>query len=58
MNMDNEEDDFSLNISKYCLKISKIWLAKIPKEKRVMRAPTVFGEPHVIKYLRLNSEVI
>ena len=58
MNMDNVEDDFSLNISKYCLKISKTWLAKIPKEKRGMRVPTVFGEPNVIKYLRLNSEVI
>lgn len=58
MNMDNVEDDFSLNISKYCLKISKTWLAKIPKEKLGVRCPTIFGEPHVIKCLRLNSEVV
>lgn len=58
MNMDNVEDDFSVNISKYCLKISKIWLSKIPREKKGLRVPTMFGEPHVIKYLRLNSEAI
>lgn len=57
MNMDNVEDDFSVNISKYCLKISKIWLSKIPRDKKGVRVPTMFGEPHVIKYLRLNSEV-
>lgn len=36
------------------ISISSDWLSKLPEEKRYHRSPSVFGEPHVIKSLRLS----
>ena len=53
---------FSSSLSAACLKVSEEWLKKITPESRYqsvddeildLRPPTIFGEPHVIKYLRL-----
>ena len=58
MNMDNNDDKFTADISKYCYTLSKQWLSKLVESKRDGRVPTMFGEPHVVKYLRLmNMEV-
>lgn len=59
MNLDNVDDEFTPEIAKSCYQISKQWLSKLSSREREHRSPTIFGEPHVIKYLRLlNSEVI
>ena len=56
MNMDNVDDEFTADISRCCYNLSKQWLSKIPHEHNKSRAPTLFGEPHVIKYLRNNAD--
>ena len=53
MNMDNVDDTFTAQISSKCYDISKQWLSKLPNSKKDHRAPTMFGEPHIIKHLRL-----
>lgn len=51
--------ELSPEICKECYKISKQWLAKVPDYKKVDRSPSMFGELHVLKYLRLlKSEVM
>lgn len=57
MNLDNIDDIFTLEASKLCLKISTNWVARFPLDTRKHRNPTIFGEPHVIKYLRLADSV-
>ena len=53
MNLDNIEDEITKEVCEFCLSISKDWVKKMPKEKADHRPPTIFGEPHVIKALRL-----
>ncbi len=55
LGMDNIDDEFNALISRRCLEISQIWLRKLPSEDKGNRSPTMFGEPHVLKYLRLNQ---
>ena len=61
---DNTDDVFTSQAAARCYDISKKWVAKIPyqtiianngDEFRYRRSPTIFGEPHVIKSLRLQS---
>lgn len=53
LNTDNTDDIFT-GISSYtCYQISKMWVNKLPNDEK--RPPTVFGEPHVIKSLRLQQ---
>lgn len=42
---------FTLQVAETCYEVSKKWLQKMPSADR--RPPTMFGEPHVIKSLRL-----
>lgn len=58
MNLDNVDDNWTPEAAQYAYKISKIWIAKLASTSREHRAPTMFGEPHVIKYLRLNSSEV
>ena len=61
MNMDNVYDDFSDAIYVSLHKISKAALGAASAKRRNTespakdRLPTMFGEPHVIKYLRLHE---
>lgn len=55
MNLDNFTDTWTKEISQSCLSISKAWVSKLPADKVDNRPPTIFGEPHVIKSLRLLS---
>lgn len=48
LNEDNIDDEFLPEAQRACYNISKAWVNKI-----AFRPPTMFGEPHVIKYLRL-----
>lgn len=54
---------FNTNLSLACLAASKRWVAKLQIENRKVdvggtiidtRPPTIFGEPHVIKILRID----
>ena len=47
-------DAFSADIQSTCLQISQEWLSKLPA-KYGSRPAALFGEPHVIKSLRLAS---
>lgn len=61
LNIDIDYGDFSALLSLNCYRISKEWLRKLPQTESQMlddsnidtRPPTIFGEPHVVKYLRL-----
>lgn len=53
---------FSPSLSSACYQVSQEWLKKVTPDSRYLRTedetldlrpPTIFGEPHVIKYLRL-----
>ena len=55
LNVDNIDDVFTLEACKGCLFISKQWISKLDTKLLDHRPPTMFGEPHVLKYIRLNS---
>lgn len=57
MGTDNLDDDYDLDSAVACLKISSDWLKKLIVSKdESRRPPTMFGEPHVLKSLRLMQE--
>ena len=47
-------DTFGADLQPACLEVSKEWLSKLPA-KYGSRPATLFGEPHVIKSLRLAA---
>lgn len=51
MNLDNINDILTEQSEAYCYKVSVDWIRKLPTNQK--RPPTIFGEPHVIKSLRL-----
>lgn len=53
LGLDNPNDDYTEEIAESVYRISKKWLLRLPATEREHRPPTMFGEPHVIKYLRL-----
>ena len=53
LQVDNIDDIFTPLASELCFKISKSWLSKLSGDDIEDRPPTCFGEPHVIKSLRL-----
>ena len=55
LGVDNIDDIFTPEAQVECYLISKDWLAKTPGVTLGHRSPTIFGEPHVIKSLRLSS---
>lgn len=59
LNLDNIDDEFTLETAVSCLSVSREWLHRLPFDKLDHRPPTMFGENHIIKSLRLSvSEVI
>lgn len=46
--------EFNLQLANECLSVSKDWVKKLPS-KYGNRPPSMFGELHVIKSLRINS---
>lgn len=55
MNLDNIDDVFTKEASMCCYEISSKWVKKLPQSQQIHRPPTIFGEPHVIKALRLQD---
>ena len=52
---DNLYDEFNAECSSACYSESEEWLKKLPPSQREHRPPTMFGEPHVIKSLRIKA---
>lgn len=52
---DNLYDEFTFDCARACYEVSETWLKKLPSTERIHRPPTIFGEPHVIKSLRLDA---
>jgi len=52
---DNLYDEFDEKCSIACYNESIDWLKKLPTTSRQHRPPTMFGEPHVIKSLRVKE---
>lgn len=57
LGVDNIDDIFTESAAAKCLSISTNWVSKFPSNIRDHRHPTIFGEPHVIKYLRLADSI-
>lgn len=55
LGLDNLDDVFTEKIFQSCLEISTKWVNKLPPDKNTMRPPTIFGELHVIKSLRVSG---
>ena len=55
LNLDNIEDEITLEIHQACLRTSSEWIKRLPEEIKEHRPPTMFGEPHIIKSLRMRS---
>lgn len=45
--------EFNEEVANLCYQVSEDWLKRLPAHSD--RPPTMFGEPHVIKSLRLNQ---
>lgn len=55
LNTDNLDDELDYDCCRACYDESTYWLQKLPESKKDHRPPTLFGEPHVIKSLRLKD---
>lgn len=61
MNLDNLDDEWNDGVFAACYRISSIWLKRSAVSSAACkccahdRPPTIFGEPHVIKSLRLQA---
>lgn len=52
---DNLFDEYTPECAVACYKESTLWIQKLSEAKRDHRPPTFFGEPHVLKSLRLKA---
>ena len=55
LDLDNNDDEFTADACSACYEVSRRWIQKLPPSKRENRPPTMFGEPHVLKSLRIQS---
>lgn len=59
MGVDNLYDEYNLPCAIQCYKISEAWLKRLVVPKgEIRRPPTIFGEPHVLKSIRLFEEAL
>lgn len=52
---DNIDDIITTHVNQKCLEISKQYINKYPEQMREHRPPTMFGEPHVLKSIRISN---
>lgn len=52
---DNVEDNITVEAYNEIYKVSLKYVRKLKEEEKLHRPPTIFGEPHVIKILRLEQ---
>lgn len=57
MNLDNINDVFTEEVCSFGYSVSEKWIQKLPPAKRTMRPATFFGEPHIIKSLRIAGQL-
>jgi hypothetical protein len=55
LELDNADDEFSVEVYEDIYKMSQKYIGKLSDQKKLHRPPTIFGEPHVVKILRLES---
>ena len=55
LHLDNIEDEFTDEIYNAIYKVSEMWTFKLNSAERMVRPPTMFGEPHVLKSLNLTA---
>lgn len=55
MGIDNLDDEFLSNCCELCWKVSDWWIRRTPGDVSQLRPPGLFGEPHVIKQLKLSE---
>lgn len=55
LDTDNLFDEYDLKCAEACYAESDWWLKKLPQSQKSHRPPTMFGEPHVLKSLRLKA---
>lgn len=55
LDTDNLFDVFNYDCARACYFESEAWISKLPEARREHRPPTIFGEPCVIKSLRLKQ---
>lgn len=53
LNVDNIDDIFTPAAQQWCYQVSKGWISKLTIKNLDHRPPTMFGELHVVKALRL-----
>ena len=53
LDTDNIDDEFDLQSAQKCYETSDLWLKRTASSRKSY--PTIFGEPHVFKALRLNK---
>lgn len=54
LDKDNINDEFTLDAAQKCYEVSQKWVVRVVGGKR--RPATIFGEPHVVKSLRLQQQ--
>lgn len=57
MDRDNINDIITPEVYSRCYQISAKWLSKLHSKDTPSRVPTIFGEPHVIKSLRIDAQI-
>lgn len=58
MNLDNLEDELRVPAYIEMYKVSQKYTQKLTDTEKLHRPPTIFGEPHVLKILRLEQTEI
>lgn len=52
---DNIEDKYGYTTEQLCYRLSSMWLNRLPVSELNHRPPTIFGEPHVLKFISFIS---
>lgn len=58
LNLSNARNEFTNDVYESCYEISSKWINKLPPNKKVSRPPTMFGELHVVKSLRVAGSLV
>lgn len=56
LDSDNIDDIITEKAQRACFQESKEWLRKLSREQASLRPPALFGEPHVVKSLRIKFQ--
>lgn len=57
MGLDNKDDELTPEVYRACYRVSKLWLSKSNSTDRHPHVPTIYIEPHVVKYYRLRADM-